>query len=745
MPRSCRTLIFLALLTSVLAAQEAIDGEAALATVRILAGKDFEGRKSGLPGGTRAEAWMADRVREAGLAPLPGGTHFHEFKASVTAAGDKPLLALGDDPAASYLDDYVTLLYSGAGEIDAPVVLAGWGIHAPKKGYSDYDGLDVKGKIVIAVRGKPDDPRFDEERYIGYKSSTAFDQGAAGFILVEGVKAVPGTIQEKYYREKLPAIWAAGKYADALFARGKAPTLKEIKAKLNGGEKVSMALDGVRCKLRITARLLKDRPMRNVVGVWNGDGSSDEWIVVGAHLDHVGIDATGNLYPGADDNASGSSMLLEVARAVAARGERFRRNILFIWFAGEEQGLLGSWQFVRKPPVPLEKIAVMINTDMVGQGKPRLNVAGGDVYPRDAAWLGGLNVGVIPWKPTRSGSRSDHYPFQSSGVPAFFVSTQGKHENYHQPGDVPDNIKADLLGTAATYVRAMTVRAAQSEHAHVRPFRREEYVCWSRATTVDTRSGEAPDGTIGVDLRIEWQDGDWSEIARALVKSHRTGKEKSADETVLVAGSAPGPLLRDVRPTRLLGVKGADAVRFARDAHKVGALCFAPFAGKNPNEGAAGFRALNDLAKDHPIVVDLWGADPETLPVEAVAQLDAPILLVPIGGWKSWKPALVRRKQPWFAVYALRPATENKPATWLEIAKDIEQRVAAGGVPLHRLLIVPGPAEDAAWQAQAPTLIPGLVAALLELGFEDRAVRRMVGSGFANVVAQRLKPPRKAG
>ncbi len=742
MRRILRTLSVIALLGPTLHAQQAIDGAQALETVKILTAPEFEGRKSGLPGGDRAEEWMAARIKEAGLQPLPDGSWFHSFKASVTVAGDKPELALVSGGAASYLKDYVTLLYSGAGDVTAPVVLAGWGIHAPAKGYSDYDGLDVKGKIVMAVRGKPDDARFDEERYIGYKSSTAFDRGAIGFMLVEGDTAVPGTIQEKYYRAKLPAIWVARGFADKLFQQAGGGDLAAVTAALKRGERASFPLKDVSCKLRITARLLKDRPMRNVCGVWRAAGDSNEWVVVGAHLDHVGIDATGNLYPGADDNASGSSMLLEVARAVAGGGQHFRRNILFVWFAGEEQGLLGSWQFVRKPPVPLDRIAVMINTDMVGQGEPRLNVAGGDVYPRDAAWLGDLDAEDIIWKPSRSGSRSDHYPFQASGVPAFFISMQGKHPNYHQPGDVVANIKPELLGLAANYVWQITERAAKSEQPHLRSLRLEEYR-WHKATTFDARSAEAPPAAAGVDARIDWHDGAWSELARSLARSRASALAKGADHNAILPGSAPGAALRALPPSSLLGVKGAEGVRFARAAHHVGALCYAPFAGKTPLKNPADLRLLNELAVDHPIVVDLWGADAQSLPPAALATLDRPILLVPASRLADWRGVLQRRRAPWIVVYPLSAVSENKPHVHKELAVAFQQWLETAKLPPARVVIVPGPAEDKAWAAQAPTLMPGVLAALEEVGYDDRTVRGLLGGNFLNLLSRTMKPAKR--
>ena len=479
-------LLALALLAAPLAAADPaeVDGARALETVKVLASDAFEGRKSGLDSGRRAEEWMAERLDALGLKKWNGFTYFHEFKGSVTEeSGAPPRFEVSGGPGADrtgvFLEDYVTLIYSGKGVVAAPAVFAGYGIVNDRR--NDYAGIDPKGKVVVAVRGAP--PGFTEERYIGYKSALAADLGAVGFLLVEGDTAVPGTIQEEYHREHLPAAWLSRPAADDLFARAERPNLETLKTKLEAGEMQSFPLDGVTVRLEIHARLLRDKPMRNVVGVWPGDGTTQEYVVLGAHLDHVGVDAAGNVYNGADDNASGSAMLLEVARAIAAKGERFPRTILFVWFAAEEQGLSGSWAFVKNPPVPLEKIAVMVNTDMVGQGKPVMAVGGAEVYPRDAHWLGGLKAEGFETKPFRSQPNSDHYPFQTSGVPAFFVHTEGPHPNYHQPGDDVENIKPELLETAGRFVRALAVRAATADAPFVRERRHAEYLWHAKAGT----------------------------------------------------------------------------------------------------------------------------------------------------------------------------------------------------------------------------------------------------------------------
>jgi hypothetical protein len=694
---------------------ERVSGARALETVKRLASDEFEGRKSGLASGQRAEEWMAERCKEIGLQPWNGFTFFHEFKASVTEEGGQPVCAIEGAKPGAYLKDFVTLIYSGKGKVDAEVVFVGYGIHAPDKGRDDYAGLDVKGKIVLAVRGKPEGSRFDEERYIGYKSSTAFDRGAAGFLLCEGDNAVPGTIQEKYHRAELPAVWVAGAVADELLRRAGKPGLAAQKEALEAGKAASFPL-GVKVRLEIEGRLLRDRPMRNVVGVWRGTGESDEYVVLGAHLDHVGTGPTGTVFNGADDNASGSSMLLEVARAVCAKGRKFRRHLVFVWFAAEEQGLTGSWAFVKKPPIPLEKIAVMINTDMVGQGKPVLAVGGAEVYPRDAGFLDGFALDGFETKPFRAAPNSDHYPFQTSGVPAFFVHTQGPHPNYHQPGDDWQNIKPELLETAGRFVRGLAERAAGDEHPYCRPHRKAEYV-WHDANIVDLFSDRAPPAGAGVDVRVQWFGEDFVGIDRALTEREK----KDAPENVLTDSANLGGLLRDLRGTVVLGLRGKAAARVHRPARRLGVLLFAPWLGDDP--AGADVADLLALAREKPCVLVLHGA-PEDLDL---AQVPGPIVL---DGKQAerWRPILAQRKEPWLVALRLGTLVENKPPVWSEVARTFTlQRTRYGA---RHVQLFPGDFHDDHFGRQAPTLVPGLIDAMAAQGATWPELHAMLGGNM---------------
>ena len=613
--------------------QEAVDGKRALESVRYLASDEFGGRKSGLASGAKAELWMAAAAAAAGLE-----VDFHAFKGSVTEEGGEAVFeASGGSTEATrkngYLSDYVTLIYSGRGKVHADVVFAGYGTPA------DYDGVDVKGKIVLAVRGLSDRAESSaEQRYIGYKSSLAHAQGAIGFLLVEGDKAVPGTIQEKYHREHLPAVWIGREAADDLFARaGKGLLAAQVEA-LKKGERRTFPLEGVRVKLEIDSRLLRDRPMRNVLGYWRGTG--DEYVVCGAHLDHVGTDAAGNVYNGADDNGSGSSTLLEVARAIATTGKRFKRTIVFVWFAAEEQGLTGSWTFVKVPPVPLDKVAVMFNMDMVGQGKNVMSIGGTEVYPREAKWLGDLEAPGILIERFRSSSNSDHYPFQTNGVPAFFMHTKGPHPNYHKPEDDVVRIRPELLETAGNYMRALAERAADADHPFTRRERGDDYL-WHNATTVDLHSNSLPPTEAGIDFRVQWYE------TLDELYGHMTRLLTSKAERLYRPGDNVNGLANDLKPTLILGIRGRVARTQFVAARHLGATLYAPFTGEGATTEAKDIEALKKFAKRRSIIISLDGA-PELMDIKS------PILVK----GSEWAAKLQRRIHPWVAYVEMKPALD---------------------------------------------------------------------------------------
>jgi Zn-dependent M28 family amino/carboxypeptidase len=202
-----------------------------------------------------------------------------------------------------------------------------------------------------------------------------------------------------------------------------------------------------------------------VIGVLNGEGALvDEWIVVGAHYDHIGCrrEPGGPLvYNGADDNASGTAVILELARVLAARlpeAATNRRSIMFIAFGSEELGLWGSRDFVLSPPIPLDDIVAMINLDMVGRLRQSVTVFGVGMADGWEELLDGSNeVGLnlaLNYGPTNG---SDHVPFLQHSIPSVFLHT-GLHDQYHAPGDDPGLINYAGMVTIAEFTAELVTR-----------------------------------------------------------------------------------------------------------------------------------------------------------------------------------------------------------------------------------------------------------------------------------------------
>lgn len=220
----------------------------------------------------------------------------------------------------------------------------------------------------------------------------------------------------------------------------------------------------------------QNQALRNVVAEWGGDGSSDEVVVIGAHYDHLGLGyqqgslefgrGRGKIHNGADDNASGSVAVLEIARAFAAAKQRLKRRVIFAWFDGEERGLLGSRHWVSNPSVQ-GRVALMINLDMVGRlDEEPLSVAGVATGDLLAGWLERANaeLKISIKRETGLNANSDHDPFYKSGVPVLVPFT-GLHEDYHRPSDDTEFVNVAGVVKVARLAYGVAVQAAAAERS----------------------------------------------------------------------------------------------------------------------------------------------------------------------------------------------------------------------------------------------------------------------------------------
>ena len=459
-----------------------LSGARALEFAKELSSDQMQGRRSGVSSGRRAEDWVVKLLGNMGVTPMdPDGLYVNAFSFGTSLVAPPIGLTVGEK-AAEYGTDYVDLLYTGAGTVDAEVVFVGYGIAAPERGLDDYAGVDVKGKVALVLWGAPParESEFTPERAIGYKSALAADRGAAAFLICEGANAVQGTIQDKNVRPNLPALWVRSALVDTILA-GPAPTkppepgapavvpktLDSLKKELEAGTSSKSFATGTKVKVVVNAKYYANVEARNVIGGFNGADPDlrHEAIVVGAHLDHLGLDASGRVFNGADDNASGSSSLLMLLETLANNGWRPKRTVVFTWFAGEEQGLAGSKAMVADPVFVHKHIVAMLNMDMTGQGKPAVKLGGRDGYPalwnRMMKFVPAADLTVL--NPFRVEENSDHWPFHERGIPAFFAVTDGDHPNYHQLGDDAVNLKPECLEAAARVVGRLLVGLAAIE------------------------------------------------------------------------------------------------------------------------------------------------------------------------------------------------------------------------------------------------------------------------------------------
>jgi len=448
-----------------------ISSDRYLAHIKYLASDELRGRLTGSPELEKAATYIAHQFHSAGLKSI-GGTYMQAFSVTAhTALGTDNKLNLVVDQRVRELReerDFLPLNLSTNGETQGPIVFAGYGITAPEYHYDDYAKIDPQGKVVLILRHEPQEADeksvFAGKKYtlhseLASKVANAKLHGAAAILLVNDLPNHPGDDDrldpfvpamgtEDY---GLPVVQLTAKWANELLATSHKDVASLITTIDTDLKPQSFDLPGenaARMSVNIT---IEKRQVHNIVGYW--PGQTNEFIIIGAHYDHLGLgyehslapSQAGTVHPGADDNASGTAGVIELARAIAHSGKH-KRGFLFLCFAGEEEGLLGSAYFANHPLEPLSAAAAMINMDMIGRLRNHKVYVGGvssaDAFKpiiEKAAKDYGLDDDL-----TGSGvdGSSDHTSFLVKGIPTLFFFS-GLHSDYHKPSDTWDKINAD--------------------------------------------------------------------------------------------------------------------------------------------------------------------------------------------------------------------------------------------------------------------------------------------------------------
>ncbi len=491
------------------------DGAAIKSYITYLAGDASLGRRTMTPAYEKAADWAAGKFKEWGLKPAgENGTYFQ--KVPITGARSNYVFATGVPSVVVNgrtfyvrdndftIDPASTPGAQAAGEL----VFVGYGISAPDKGLDEYKGVDVKGKIVVALKGSPTDaptPRpamglgrgaaqpaatspgpdpWAEESSDRAKMTAAFKAGASAIMLYNpnppaqgggafgggggrGAQADPKALTRSFlYLSNIDQrlfnwiMWRDPQETSRGFDARMSAIRNDIKAKKTrsaslGGKAVIKGY----ATASYFGEALKNNFARNVIAKIEGTDPAlkNQYVIAGGHLDHNGV-SNGVIYNGADDNASGSATVMEVARVLSAAKVQPKRTLIFALWCGEEEGLIGSQYFADHPAdgVSMDRTVTNFNMDMVGLGD-RIGAPGALNFPVIFDVIMRDQDPVIAKKidPSQAGpGGSDYSAFMNLGIEALALMTSGRdgHPDYHDAGDDPAKMQEDILGWTGQFV-----------------------------------------------------------------------------------------------------------------------------------------------------------------------------------------------------------------------------------------------------------------------------------------------------
>ena len=474
-----------------------IEADALLGHIKFLSADDLKGRGNGSEGLERAADYIAEQFKSAGLQPGVAGGWFQPFELNaglVVGQNNKVSIEFRGRTLSFELGSgYYPIAATGSERTPSvklerlPLVFAGYGLAVPDVGYDDYARVDVAGKAVLIFTHEPQEheagsrlngTRPMPQTSVNAKAQLALSKGARILIAVSDPTHRNDEGQFTLFKndpdaedQGIPVLRVKRSEIQPLLDAFRLDAAaRQIDMDLVPRSEVlnSAAFDYIESLTR------NRKTVRNVVGILPGSdpAKAGETIVIGAHYDHVGLggrlsvtpERTGEIHNGADDNASGTASIIEIARAAVDQRSRFPRTLVFVAFAGEERGLLGSAYYANHAVMPIDKTIAMLNLDMVGRARGQVDISGLEVSPSMEADLkaassaagGGLDI-------KRQGpgaGRSDDANFIDHRIPAINFFT-GFHSDYHRPTD--DWEKIDAAGTKRVATLALELAARLAE------------------------------------------------------------------------------------------------------------------------------------------------------------------------------------------------------------------------------------------------------------------------------------------
>ncbi|GAB4452585.1 MAG: hypothetical protein OHK0029_03780 [Armatimonadaceae bacterium] len=474
-----------------------------------IASNELQGRDTPSPGLDIAAKFIATHMSRWGLKPAGDKeTYFQTMMLGRTQVDVDKSTATLAGTALKPRTDFIPFALGGNGSAEGSVVYASHGYYAKNLGIDAYNGVDVRGKIVVVSGRAPKGINFRQLTQSGKQGEDWMDpaayakkSGAVGIIFLGAAtnrnnweafanSATRGggrfRPQQESSEKLLPAVYLAPEQVEKLFAGEKA-TAEAIYTDRESNQAITAFPLSDSKKLAFNSVVVSETvPTQNVVAVLEGSDPTlkNEYVALGAHYDHVGVNPRlegDQIFNGADDDGSGTVALMGIAEALSKSPVKPKRSILFVWHCGEEKGLWGSEYFVENPTVPLDKITAQINIDMIGRSKQpgdtknaNRDLSGpNEIYLIGATMMsteleqlaktvntGFLNLGYdlrydAPDDPNRFFFRSDHYNYAKKGIPILFYF-DGVHEDYHKVGDEVEKIDFDKM-TKVTRTVLVTV------------------------------------------------------------------------------------------------------------------------------------------------------------------------------------------------------------------------------------------------------------------------------------------------
>jgi ketosteroid isomerase-like protein len=473
---------------SVSAAEASITSADLLDRVALLSSERFAGRLPGTEGYRAAAGAMAERFAELGLQPGGDDGYFQHLPIEYNQVlpGCRFELLPQDGPARSYVldTDYIFRGFTGQGDLTAPVVFCGYGLSLPERGYDDYANVDVTGKVVLVFKQGPpwqlEDGGWNGLPNPRPKARTAMDHGAVAVLMVsrpndKNPQPLIGSVMhgDGDLQADIPQLQITAEVAAELLQQA-GLELSELQTGIDQTRAPASRPLNQTVRIKVETEYDPARDTVNVVALLPGSDPrlKDECLVLGAHLDHVGTQGGQAFFPGANDNASGSAAVVELAEAFVQGEVRPRRTVAFVLFAGEEQGLIGSKYYADNPAVPLDRTVAMFNLDCVAHGDS-IQLGNGKSAPELWALAKSLDRAGdrLAVDATWSGGGADAAPFHRQGLPTLYFVTRFSYTHLHRTSDTVETLNGELYQslTRLAFRTAAAVADGQYQREDINP------------------------------------------------------------------------------------------------------------------------------------------------------------------------------------------------------------------------------------------------------------------------------------